>query len=497
MALLSRGVLSGASGKNRATIASFLGITTKPFLVVGVIVAWLPLPVAAEPWTTYRGNPQRTGCTDGVAVPDSPRVVWVHKAQEHFLASPVPVAQRLYVAGLGGFNVPSLLCLNVESNAPQRVAWVKTAPYLKLPTVSSPAVSAGRLFFGDGMHQTDGAIFHCLRADTGLPVWQLPAPGKLVHLEGAPTVADGRAIIGGGSAGVLCVEAGRVQLDGRDYDLEAVQKVLDQKWRELQAKYEADKKKDPDFAIPPNEDQLPKPTPRRLWQQGQGKWHVDAPVAVVGSRVLVASSFLDKEQLGDRALYCLDAASGTVQWRTPLKLNPWGGPSLLGEVVVVAGSSIGYDPKALNGARGDIAAYELATGKERWRKEVPGGIVGGAALAAGLAVVTATDGKVRAFDLATGERRWLYDAKAPLFAPPAVAGDTVIVGDLKGVVHALTLSDGQARWTLNLGADPAVRAPGMIFAGPVASNGKLFVVTCNHEGPYAGKPTVVVCLGTR
>src|SRR5207248_841098 len=100
-----------------------------------------------------------------------------------------------------------------------------------------------------------------------------------------------------------------------EQDLAAIRKTLEQRWKELQAKYEADRKKDPDFAVPPNEDQLPKPAPVRLWQQGQDRWHVDAPVAVAGDRVLVASAFLDKEKIGDRALYCLDARTGAVRWK--------------------------------------------------------------------------------------------------------------------------------------------------------------------------------------
>jgi outer membrane protein assembly factor BamB len=242
---------------------------------------------------------------------------------------------------------------------------------------------------------------------------------------------------------------------------------------------------------------LPKPAPVRLWQQGQQKWHVDAPVTVIGDRVLVASAFLDKEKLGDRAVFCLDSARGDIKWRTALKLNPWGGPSVIGDTVVVGGSTIGYDPKVLKGAKGEVTAIDLTSGKQKWRKDVPGGIVGCVALTKELVIATASDGKVRAFDLGNGDRKWIYDAKTPFFAPPAVAAGVAYAGDLKGVIHAIDLATGQAKWTLDLGAAPEVKSPGMVYGGPVVQGGRLYVATCNLEGPFARQPTVVVCIGEK
>ncbi len=452
---------------------------------------------AAEPWATYRGNPQRTGNTDGKPGPAKPAVLWAMKSTDHFIAAPVPHGDRLFVSGLGAFNVSTFLCLDADPKAAKRVVWSKSTPYLKLPTVSSPALADGRLIFGDGMHQTDGALLHCLQAEKGLPVWQLPVPGTLVHLEGSPTVAAGRAYLGGGAAGVLCVDTTRVTLDGKEMGLAETAKLIEKKWQELQAKYAEEKKKDPMFAVPPSEDQLPKPAPVVAWEQGKGKWHVDAPVTLAGDRLLVASAFLDKEKAGDRALFCLDAKTGRVLWRTPLALNPWGGPSLVGNLVVVSGSTIGYDPKALRGAKGAVAAYDLSDGKEKWCKTVPAGVVSCAALTPEVAVVTATDGKVRAFELATGERRWVYDGKAPFFAPVALAGGVAYAGDLQGAVHAIDLKTGTARWKLDLGADPAVKAPGMVYGGPVLHGGRLYLATCNLAGANAGRPTAVVCIGEK
>src|SRR5262249_45594526 len=149
------------------------------------------------------------------------------------------------------------------------------------------------------------------------PLWQHPVPGDLVHLEGSPTVKDGKAYIGGGAAGGICVDVGKVTLDGKEIDVANVQKILAKHWQQLLAKYEEDKKKDPCFAIMPTEDQLPRANPQRIWQQGERKWHVDAPVTPAGGKVLVCSAFLDKEKVGDRALFCLDPKTGAILWRAP------------------------------------------------------------------------------------------------------------------------------------------------------------------------------------
>src|SRR5438034_1252317 len=81
----------------------------------------------------------------------------------------------------------------------------------------------------------------------GRPLWQLRMPGELIHMEGAPTVANKRVYIGGGNAGVLCLERDRASLDGKELDDAAIQQILDMKWKELQVKFEAEKKKDPDL----------------------------------------------------------------------------------------------------------------------------------------------------------------------------------------------------------------------------------------------------------
>src|SRR5437867_2416602 len=121
-------------------------------LMLFVLCAFAPLRefssvYASAPWSTYRGNPQRTGNTDGLACPAAPKVLWVHKGQEHFIAAPVPLGDQVLFSGLGAFNVARLYCFAADPKVAQRIAWTKSSPYLKLPVVSSPALFGDHLVF--------------------------------------------------------------------------------------------------------------------------------------------------------------------------------------------------------------------------------------------------------------------------------------------------------------------------------------------------------------
>lgn len=448
-------------------------------------------------WTTYRGNIQRTGNNDGIAGPTNPAVLWFYKSEEHFVSAPVPVGDNIFFSTLGAFNRPRIMTFPQKPTDPKMIKpiWEKSVPTLKLPTVSSPAVVDNLIIFGEGMHQTDGASLYCFPAEGGYLLWQYSIPGTLVHLEGSPTASGRKVYMCGGSAGVFCLDMDSLKIGDQTVKLSEVPKLQAQKWKELQAKYEEEKKKDPDFAIPPTEDQLLKPTPKLVWQVGKDKWHVDASVLVVGDQVLVTSAFLDKEKLGDRAVYCLDAETGKQIWRAPLGLNPWGGCSVQGDTVVVTTSSISYDPKNIEEAKGEIYAFSLKDGKEKWKKSIPGGVLGAAALSDDAAIFSCTDGKVRSFALADGSRQMIYDAGAPLFASPALVKGVAYVADLKGVVHAVDVKSGKEVWKWDLAKDPSL--PGMNYGGIIVQGGKLYLGTTNLEKPFIGKPTAAICIGSK
>jgi outer membrane protein assembly factor BamB len=455
-----------------------------------------PAPFA---WPTHRGDVQRTGCPDNLPGPKNPKALWTHRGNEHYIAAPVPDGKHLYVSSLGAFNSASFRALSLDAAAKERTAWSMTVPLLKQPVVSAPAVSQGMVIFGDGMHQTDGAVLRGLSTVDGFPIWELELPGKLVHLEGGPAVDGNRVYIGGGNGGVFCVDLTTFRVGDADVDRKKAEAVRRAHWDVLQRHY-ADKKKlnpnAPDL-VPPSLDQVSPATPKIAWQSGKDRWHVDAPINVVGDFVLVGSAYLDDEKVGERTINCLSKSNGSVVWRHHLKYNPWAGVTVAGDVVLVGTSSCRLDPNLIDRARGEVLAFDLKTGKPLWQKEYRGGVLSPIACRNGLAIFTCTDGRVRALDIATGTPKWSYDPLVPFFAGPAVSSEGVYVADLKGVVHALNFNDGVKRWTFDLAAEADVKAPGMVFASPVLFGGKLYVATTNHEGQNLRGATVVVCIGEK
>src|SRR5689334_18705337 len=71
--------------------------------------------------------------------PAHPKILWAHKSTEHFVAAPAVGEKLLYVTSVGAFNTGAVHALSLDPAAgeKERVVWSKSAPFLKLPTVST------------------------------------------------------------------------------------------------------------------------------------------------------------------------------------------------------------------------------------------------------------------------------------------------------------------------------------------------------------------------
>jgi len=154
-------------------------------------------------------------------------------------------------------------------------------------------------------------------------------------------------------------------------------------------------------------------------------------LAVDGDRVYAAG------RKGDVAAFQL--ASGHQIWRTKTKA-PLGGATEVGAGLVVVGSS-----------DGDVIALDAANGKVRWRVLVNGEILSSPAIGPRTVVVRTADGKLRGLGLADGKELWQQEQAVPRLslrgvARPTIAGDMAICGFDNGKVVAVNSIDGTVAW---------------------------------------------------
>jgi outer membrane protein assembly factor BamB len=140
---------------------------------------------------------------------------------------------------------------------------------------------------------------------------------------------------------------------------------------------------------------------------------------------------------GDVAAF--DIESGRMLWRARVKA-PLAGGTGAGNGLVVVGSS-----------EGDVIALSAADGSERWRAKVNGEVLSAPAVATRAVIVRTVDGKLRGLAPDTGKQIWEYEQQVPRLslrgtAVPVIAANAVICGFDNGKVVALNISDGALLW---------------------------------------------------
>jgi outer membrane protein assembly factor BamB len=99
------------------------------------------------------------------------------------------------------------------------------------------------------------------------------------------------------------------------------------------------------------------------------------------------------------------------------------------------------------GRDGDVAAFDLKTGKQLWRLQTKLVLSGGTGVGGDVVAVGSADGVVVAIGAADGKELWRHEVKGEILSAPAVARTEVIVRTVDGTLRALALSDGVELWT--------------------------------------------------
>ena len=144
-------------------------------------------------------------------------------------------------------------------------------------------------------------------------------------------------------------------------------------------------------------------------------------------------------------VYAFDLKSGKVRWRFKARGAVYSTPAVGSQAELKTGS-------APSGAAGIDLRAEAGRGRSR---------------ASGALVVFAScDGSVYALNAATGKRVWRFVTERPVVASPSVAGGRVYIGSSEGKFRALDLSTGKLLWEFT-GLEGFVETKPLVHEGKV------------------------------
>ena len=183
------------------------------------------------------------------------------------------------------------------------------------------------------------------------------------------------------------------------------------------------------------------------WRTPLGKAAIHTP-AISGNAVAISTDA--------RELAVLDPTTGTTRWRVPAGSASVGTPVISGTTVYLGGT---------DAIDGQLAAYDLATGAERWQIEQN---IYSPSLSGVFGYTGSAVGRVTAIDLASGAEKWVAQFTGTVRAP-AIAGNIVYLGlEREHRVVALDGATGGELWstTVDGSVDCCIAAArGMVFVG--------------------------------
>jgi len=98
------------------------------------------------------------------------------------------------------------------------------------------------------------------------------------------------------------------------------------------------------------------------------------------------------------------------------------------------------------GHKGDVTAFELASGRVAWRENLKAPLSGGTAVGDGMVLVGTSDGQLFALDAASGKSRWSVRVNGEVLAPAAISTRVIALRTVDGKLHALAPADGHELW---------------------------------------------------
>jgi outer membrane protein assembly factor BamB len=192
------------------------------------------------------------------------------------------------------------------------------------------------------------------------------------------------------------------------------------------------------------------------------------------------------------SVYALDADSGDVQWRSKTAYGVSAPPTVADGTVYAASGE--------RESAGHLYALDTSDGSEQWRFENSIGFSSVPTVADGTVFVGDEGSSLLAVDAADGTKQWDFSAEdngmdSGIYGAPTVAGDTVFFGNNAGFVYAMETTTGTKKWRLQAGpeidASPTV-VDGTVFVG---SNRTMYALDAGVDGSSSDSRVLLGTLG--
>ena len=355
---------------------------------VGVLFWCSAVPLLADDWLIFRGNPGQTGIAPG-GLPEKLEVLWQFKAKDG-IESAAAIAKG--VVYLGSYD-QNLYALDLVSG---KEKWHYKGGPFKAP----PGVHDDSVYIGD----MDG-LFHCIDAATGTKKWTYDTNAEI---SSGPNFNGKDVLFGASDENLYCLRDGKERWKfrvegGPVYGSPAIvgKRTFAAGCDSNLHVIDIDTGKEVSTALPLN---------------GQ----VGATVAVIEDRLYIGTM--------SSQVFAIEWQKPAIAWtfEPAERAQPFRSSAAVTSSLVVIGSQ-------------DKSVYALdrKTGKQMWKFPTRGRVESSPVVAGNRAYFGSSDGNLYVVDLASGAEVQKYRLGGDVKASPVVADGKLIIGNEDGLVVCL------------------------------------------------------------